>query len=260
MAIYIGNNSYDWGFLGVFHYILFKICFTITFVFAGLLLITILLGLIGISQITKHSNKLSLNDHIAKLKFYLFKDDTIVLNPKHLVLSYYNFQSGNRMIGILLLKITGYFVLIWVSASFTVFFVGLAFPTNFGNVITAYLVLTMLLSMVSLLMFIFPQINIHSTLKKYKRKIIDLLNIKIEEIYDVFIKSYYYKELITTVNKHWKIRKDLNEEIQIINKFLERIKKFSTWCYNFPEILKILLLSLSSLIPIVYKIIVFFIS
>jgi hypothetical protein len=210
------------------------------------------LALYGIGKISSDSAALSLDVYIKKLRLYLFNEEDQVLKPDELATSYYIFQSGNRCIGEYLFKITGMMVIVWVASSFISFAFGLILP-EFMELSTSWSALCFTLCIFSMTIFILPQVGIHIRLKRYKRKIVDLLNIKIEQIYDIYIKSFYYKDIIPIIDKDWKYRRDLNDEVKIIKKFIERTESFSTWSSDFPEILKVVFVSLTTLVPFVYK-------
>jgi hypothetical protein len=156
------------------------------------------------------------------------------------------------MIGEYLFRVTAFLIFIWVLAAMVSFAISFAFP-QLTDTSFIYSIICFAFSVVSLILFIFPQVMIHVRLKRYKASIIDLFNKKVEQIHDSFIKSFRYKDYLNEQEAAWTSRKDLYEEIEMIESYLNRMNSFGTWSYDFPEILKLIAVGFSTLLPIVLR-------
>ncbi|MHA1848824.1 MAG: hypothetical protein ACTSYS_04745 [Promethearchaeota archaeon] len=253
-GIGIRDKIYPWPIWGEINTIMFYYFFFILSSYIALLFSVLNNLLYALSKIGKDHEKLSLNLYINNLSFLLNEGKISSLNENDFAASYYVFQRGNRIIGEFLFRVSGILVLMWTIIALISFLLSLVLKV-YADFVVIYIFSALLLDVISIGFFIFPQIEIHLKLKRYKYLIIDIFNKKLEELNDLFVMSFRHEDILAEINSRWKTRQELYEEVYMIESYLKRVDMFGTWSYDFPEVLKIIAVALVALLPIFIKLI-----
>ncbi len=170
--------------------------------------------------------------------------------------SFYEFQRGNRKIGELLFNITTYLILsgiiigliFWISEAFYIVPEDLElYSMSFSIGIAIFVVL-------SFGLFFFPQWRIHKFLRKMKYSLIDSFTSLVSRLEYIYFEAIIHPDILIMIDEKWKSRKILLEDIKVIRVVVEKIKSYGTWSYDFPEVMKMVFVSLSTIIPIILSI------
>ncbi|MHA1821909.1 MAG: hypothetical protein ACTSVC_15660 [Promethearchaeota archaeon] len=234
---------------------------TVTFLFATIK------GLFTLAQLSRDRTNLSIWGYKEMIDNINYKLNLVQTEKVSLIdnqfqfrfrgKTFYEFQRGNRRIGELLFNIASYLVLLSIIGGVALFFftnVGIIekyFELSSGWLYIA--VTTMGIS--SFLLFIFPQINLHRFLRNFKYELID----KFSEMKSRFEFIYYdclvHPEFLSTINPTWNSLNDIQNMLDLSDTMINEIKKYGTWSYDFPEIIKVVGVALSTFIPIVLQLI-----
>lgn len=167
--------------------------------------------------------------------------------------TFYEFQRGNRKIGEFLFNIAAFLifisvllgVLIWVAQMFNLI------PEAQKANLKLFTLATAIFGIFSISIFIFPQLKIHRFLKKYKYYLIDTFSSLCSRLEYLYFEGIIHPSMLTKIDSEWKTRQDILEDINLIKEFIEEIKAYGTWSYDFPEILKLLVVAGSTIIPLI---------
>jgi len=252
-TISLGGVHYYWPFWSVFYYIIQNIALFTTSFGALLIIYCFIRGFFFIKEMLKNRDQLSITIFIKNLQVFLFKKDKEMLIKNKNSTSYFGFQESNRVIGEFLFKISGFLLLLSVLCSGILF--GLYFLFDLTPHIQYVLLIGMItffiMDIITLFIFIYPQLEVHEFLKEYKREIMDLFNLKIEEISSYFLLSFHESIELSLFNPKWKTTEDLIHETEMLMMYVEQMESMGTWSYDFPEIFKLVAVALSPLIILI---------
>jgi len=166
--------------------------------------------------------------------------------------TYYEFQRGNRKIGEFLFNITAILIFLSVTAGIIIWVIGTL--NLLGEGLEAQLasvaVITTLFGILSFGIFLFPQLSIHKFLKKFKLTLIDTFSILASRLEYLYFEAMIHPEILAKIDEEWTSRRDLLEDIHLIKELIEEIKGYGTWSYDFPEIMKLVVVAAATMIPI----------
>ena len=128
-------------------------------------------------------------------------------------------------------------------------------PESFSSNITIIYVVIFAFGILSLGIFLFPQISIHRFLKRFKYKLIDKFSSLAARLEFVYFESMMKPTILRTIDKNWESRKDVLEDINNIKEMVNDVKGYGTWSYDFPEIIKLIVVVAATGIPLILPLI-----
>jgi hypothetical protein len=229
------------------------------FIFA--FLVAIFYGLFSITNLGKDRSKLSISEYEDMIE--LIKQDVSQAQSEKIKLSditkevrisgrtYYEFQRGNRKIGEFLFNIATILiticvvigVLLWAANQINIL------PQGWDLAIIAFTTILTIIGILSLGIFLFPQLLVHSYLRNFKYNLIDSFSSLLARLEYIYFESMINPKILQKIDEDWKSRPDLMTDINIIKGKIEDIKKYGTWSYDFPEVIKLILVAASTIIP-----------
>jgi len=242
---YTSNIFFDW-----FAVLIIDLTLFLWSALVFLIIAVLINGLRALMQIQSDKEKLSLTTYMNNLKVIMFRRKLGELDSKNLSTSYYTFQRSNRYIGEYLFRITLYFMILFTIVSFITFLIYL-FVQTFRTIAISFIIGAVIFSILSLNIFIIPQIRLHFFLKNTKRETIQIFKKKIEELDNYFLLHYQDIQLLEKINPKWKRVKGLKDEMVMLGLYQQRIERLSTWAYDLPDLLKLIMGSLTSVIPLI---------
>ena len=248
----LGGTNFIWSFWGDFFLIFIWLLVGAT-IFLVLLILTVLLrGLTLIKGIIRDRENLAITVFLHNLRAFLFDKDKEKMVKNKNSASYFGFQESNRYIGEFLFKITGFLILflVLISSTIAILYNVLTISATMQGTFFWAMILVFIFGMITIILFIYPQIEVHNFLKSYKQEIIDLLNLKIEEVSAVFLLSFNKAVDIKAINPKWSTTQDLIDEVEMLMMYEDQMERMGTWSYDFPEVFKLLAVALAPLIPI----------
>jgi hypothetical protein len=246
-VIFIGSQIYGW--IGVFANENLSIYFII-----GYLLYCILYGLIVIAfgsgtwyvltifyKFYKFVPKqeLSISNYLTWFNKLISSSQTI--DSKELQTTLYTFQHNTRVIGQFLFLFFFRFIIFFVVIDLIIYIPSFIDP----NVSTGASIWWVPATLVFIVLFVVAQYKIHVIIKEAKEKVIDGLNI----FYNNFKLNLYQM----FYDKNWEEQKGIMEQISFIKSELDEISVMGTWTYDFPAILKMVAVSLITIIPLLFE-------
>lgn len=206
--------------------------------FLGVFMIVIALN--WFIKLGKDTEKLSIGDLLEKYQSRL-KNKKEYFDTD---MTYFEFQRLTRILGRFLFRL--FFKLIILAIIVNV--VGII-PLRLGIWTPLNMYTWIALAFLSILFFIIPQITVHITLKNAKEKIIETLDQLQDKTREKLGDDLYLKEdEITTEEIDRKVK--ILKHIQTSK---EELKKLGTWAYDFPEVLKLLVVASLSIIPVLIE-------
>ncbi|MFX1469124.1 MAG: hypothetical protein ACFFB8_10710 [Promethearchaeota archaeon] len=167
--------------------------------------------------------------------------------------SYYEFQRINTMIGEFLFKITIYLIVFFIFVTIAIWMIS-ALGLLKDSLIQWYFlfgVLSFFFMVISILIFIVPQYSLHKFLKKFKRKIIESFSVLIAQLESLYLNSIVSPSILSNIGD-WKSRKELSKDIKRIENYVEKVKSYSSWSYDFPrKIKRVIIVGLSPIFPLI---------
>ncbi len=166
--------------------------------------------------------------------------------------TYYEFQRGNRRIGEYLFNIATLLILLCVAAA-TILWLVSAFnliPGLEGNVF-AFSIGLFGFAILSFCMFLLPQFNLHKYLKMFKFELIDSFSFILSRLEYIYFEAMIDPTILKKLNMGWEDRPVLLKDMEFIKKTIVDVKSYGTWSYDFPEIMKLVVVALSTAIPII---------
>lgn len=166
--------------------------------------------------------------------------------------TFYEFQRGNRKVGELLFNIAAILIGICILAGIGLFIAGLsgALPENLENQIQQFSGAVTFMAIMSFGIFVFPQLSLHKFLKEFKFRLTDSFSEMKSRLEFIYYDCLIHPELIPKLNPEWKSIDDIRTQIEMSEKMVEESKGYGTWSYDFPEILKVVGIAISTLIPL----------
>lgn len=170
--------------------------------------------------------------------------------------SFYEFQRINRIIGEFLFNISISLILFFITFAIGVWLID-AFGLLENSLIQWYslfYILSFFFIILSIGIFILPQVSLHKLLKKFKKNLLDSFFILSSRLESLYLISIVYPSFLIEVGD-WKSRKDLSKDIKRIEKYIEKVKEYSTWSYDFPgKIKNVIFVGLSPIFPLIFPI------
>jgi hypothetical protein len=170
--------------------------------------------------------------------------------------TYFEFQRGNRKIGEFLFNIAAFLILICVGGAMVIFFLIIfnVLPDATAGGLYVWIGILGSVGMLSLGIFIFPQLNLHKYLKDFKYSLVDSFATLLSRLQYLFFESMVAPDILEKLDKNWKNREGLLHDIEFIKGTVEEVKKYGTWSYDFPEVMKLLVVAISPIIPILLSV------
>ncbi|MBN2149809.1 MAG: hypothetical protein JW839_00055 [Candidatus Lokiarchaeota archaeon] len=165
--------------------------------------------------------------------------------------TYYEFQRGNRRIGEYLFNIATLLIVLCVAAA-TVLWLVSAFnlvPGLEANIF-AFSIGLFCFAILSFCMFLLPQFNLHKYLKMFKLELIDSFSFILSRLEYIYFEAMIEPTILKDLNMGWENRPALLKDMEFIKKTITDVKSYGTWSYDFPEIMKLVVVALSTTIPI----------
>ncbi|MHA1282458.1 MAG: hypothetical protein ACTSQP_08095 [Promethearchaeota archaeon] len=252
----------DWAFIVVVIFVtLYNMGIAAILAFVSALFPGIFYGLFIIGNLGKDRSKLSITKYKDMINTIIDKITEAQLKKKPLSdlygrldisgRTYYEFQRANRKIGEFLFNVASYFIflsvfygiLIWIANLFNLI------PENLKLNLQAFTIATTIFGVLSLGIFLLPQLKIHKFLKDFKYTLIDNYSSLVSRLEYLYFESFIHPEILEKVDRNWKTRKDILKDIQLIKNLIKEFKEYGTWSYDFPEIMKFILVAGSTTIP-----------
>ncbi|MHA1791082.1 MAG: hypothetical protein ACTSVI_00470 [Promethearchaeota archaeon] len=99
--------------------------------------------------------------------------------------------------------------------------------------------------------FIIPQLKLHGYLKEFKYSLVDEFSFILSRLEYLYFESLVNPRMIESLGLDWKSRDDLMRDIEFIKAMIEETKSYGTWSYDFPEVMKMVIVGLSTTIPLI---------
>jgi len=251
--ISMGGKIYIWPFLGLFYSFIYYA------LIGAILALIILIFLVLISELNALKHIMRKREHLAitvflkNLRIFLFEKNKRKIIKNKNSASYFGFQESNRYIGEYLFRITGFllFLVLIISVLCVVLYHFFSYAPEMQMNFIILLVFDFTFAILTVILFIYPQLEVHNFLKSYKREIIELFNLKIEEINSYFLLSFHESIDINKINPKWNSTEDLINEVEMLMMYVEQMESMGTWSYDFPEILKLIAVALSPFAAII---------
>ena len=179
----------------------------------------------------------------------------IISQVKHQVMiggrTYYEFQRANRFIGEMLFNFSAILITYCVIGAFILVGVG-----YLGYIITAEALQILrsalsIIAILSFIIFLLPQLKIHSFLKNFKYQLIDVFSSLRSRLEFFYFESFPNPAIIRRLDPMWENRQDIYAEITTIKDIITEIYSYGTWSYDFPEIMKVVIMAAFTLLPLV---------
>ncbi|NVM35846.1 MAG: hypothetical protein HWN81_09635 [Candidatus Lokiarchaeota archaeon] len=226
-------------------------------------IIAIFSGLFSLGNLGKDRTKLSIYKYgkmisninkimlIAVLEKKKLRDIDIRLDLSGR--TFYEFQRGNRKIGEYLFNIATILIIISIATGIALWVIDFIniFPAVISdNFIFIYIVI-FIFGMVSLGIFILPQFTIHRFLKRFKYKLVDRFASLISRMEYLYFEALKDSSILPFIDDRWKQRQDLVEDMNYLKSKIEEVKSYGTWSYDFPELMKLILVVAGTLVPLI---------
>ncbi|MHA1411919.1 MAG: hypothetical protein ACTSO4_04820 [Promethearchaeota archaeon] len=227
------------------------------------LFLGIIVGLFSLANLTKDRSKLSIDKYdelIDDLNYILsisqkfkqkIKDINIKLNISGR--TFYEFQRGNRKIGEFLFNITTLLILICISAGIFLWLIDTfnVLPESYRASYGYFYVIIFAFGVLSLAIFILPQFKIHRFLKEFKYSLVDKFSMLLSRFEYFYLEALKDPSSIQRIDENWRNRHDIINEINFIKEKIEEIKKYGTWSYDFPEVMKMVIVATSPILSLI---------
>lgn len=197
----------------------------------------------------KNINRLITEAQLEKKKIYELKQRINFVGR-----TYYEFQRGNRKIGELLFNIAAILVFLSVSVGIIIWLLNILnlLPAGLSTNVTLFSIATTVFGFLSFGIFIFPQLQLHRFLKNFKFSLIDSFSVLLSRLEYIYFESMIDPQILEEIDSEWgEDRENLLEEIRFVKDLIKEVKSYGTWSYDFPEIMKLLLVAVSTLIPLI---------
>jgi len=177
-----------------------------------------------------------------------FKDELFVGGR-----TFYEFQRGNRKIGEFLFNLATFLIIICVTFGILLWLVVQLkiFPSSMDDAIMTFTIALTTIGILSLCLFLFPQIGVHTFLKRTKYELIDQFIMMASRLEFIYFHALIDPSILSKVDNTWHSRKELLEEVNLVKGIVAEVKKYGTWSYDFPEILKLVVVAGSTIIPVI---------
>ena len=167
--------------------------------------------------------------------------------------TYFEFQRANRVIGEFLFSIALSIILflIFFQVSINIIlslnFIQISLVLFYFNIFT---ILAFILIIVSVIIFIFPQLYIHRILKEFKNDLIDVYYTLASRLEYLYYASMMNQDILKDKTE-WDSRRAILKDISRLESNIEMVRTFGTWSYDFPnKIKRTIFLVLSPLISL----------
>jgi hypothetical protein len=166
--------------------------------------------------------------------------------------TYYEFQRGNRQIGEFLFNIATILIVICITAGIVLFLIDLLnlLPETLAVNMTIIYVVIFIFGILSLGIFVLPQISIHKFLKDLKYRLVDNFSSLSSRLEFLYFESMVKPEILLKIDKSWESRKDIVEDIDLIKEMVKEVREYGTWSYDFPEVMKLIVVAGATIIPL----------
>nr|MDO8083183.1 hypothetical protein [Candidatus Sigynarchaeum springense] len=223
----------------------------------------VFVGLFKIGQLSEDRKSLSIYKFATMIALINEKITEAQLNKKNISdlikdldvtgKTYFEFQRGNRKIGEFLFNIAAFLIMICVGAAIVIWLLNLfnILPEALSAQISLWIALLGIVGILSLSIFIFPQLNLHKYLKEFKYSLIDSFSTLLSRLQFLYYESMVAPGVLLQIDRNWEKREDLLTDLNFIKETIAEVKSYGTWSYDFPEITKMVVLALSPIIPIV---------
>ena len=154
--------------------------------------------------------------------------------------TYFEFQRANRVIGEFLFSIALSIILflIFFQVSINIIlsfnFIQISLVLFYFNLFT---ILAIFLIIVSVIIFIFPQLYIHRILKEFKNNLIDVYYTLASRLEYLYYASMINQDILKD-KAEWDSRRAILKDISRLESNIEMVKSFGTWSYDFPNKIK----------------------
>lgn len=226
-------------------------------------IIAIFVGLFSLGNLSKDRSKLSITkygnmiDRINETLIIAQKDKKKLVDINIPIdisgRTFYEFQRGNRKIGEFLFNIATILIVVCISAGILLWVVDSLnlLSSFFSGSLLIMDIIIFIFGLVALGIFILPQFTLHRFLKKFKYTLIDkfaVLNSRLEYLY---FESFKNPSALNKIDEKWKNRQNLVDDMNFIKEKQNEVKNYGTWSYDFPEVMKLILVVASTLIPLI---------
>lgn len=170
--------------------------------------------------------------------------------------TFYEFQRGNRKIGEFIFNVTSFLILfsilfgilIWTATTLNII------PPHLNTAANIFAIGTIIFVIISFCIFFFPQLRVHRFLKETKDDLIDSFTALISRLHYIYLQALVKPEILSQIDENWQSRQDLLNEIKFIKEYIKEISGAGTWSYDFPAVIKIVIVALSTTIPVLLAI------
>ncbi|MFX0100129.1 MAG: hypothetical protein ACFFCS_11160 [Candidatus Hodarchaeota archaeon] len=165
--------------------------------------------------------------------------------------TYFEFQRGNRKIGEFLFSLATIMIMVCVLIAVMLFLLNILnfLPAHFEASMNIWTVGITVVGVLSLLIFILPQVSIHQYLQKFKYSLIDSYSELISRLEYIYFESMVDRSVLSRISENWEEKTDVIEDINLLKEMIEEVKSYGTWAYDFPEVMKLIAVAASTVIP-----------
>lgn len=249
-GILISNQTFNWFPFDIISYIILNIAHILFFSYIAIILFILVNALIKFFKLKDYEEDFTITHYNNYLSKLLVDEETDKGEVRDILRkSYFDFQKGYRNCGILMFNFTLMLILISLLLAFGPFFFSFLIP-EFREQATFFAYIGLTVSIFSSFVFIIPQFGIHYVLSNKKKEIIDTFNQK-REILESFYLDAIQNDKFLHSKQSWSSREEILKDIDFLKQKIEKTEKYGTWAYDFPAVLKILAVILSTLLPLI---------
>ncbi len=166
--------------------------------------------------------------------------------------TFYEFQRGNRRIGELLFNIAAYLIAVCLIAGIGLFLVNIfdLLPPAISDGAAIFSGAITIFAILCFGIFILPQLSLHKFLKEFKYSLIDSLSELKSRLEFIYFDGFLHPTNLSQIHPEFTSLEVVKDVLKFIDEIIDEVYGYGTWSYDFPEILKVVVIALSTLIPL----------
>jgi len=204
-------------------------------------------------SIAKFGNMITtINEMLAEAQI---KKTKLMDTQKRLDISgktYYEFQRGNRKIGEFLFRFAAFLIMMCVIFGILIWLANILnlVPEELRTNLTIFILAFTIFAIMCFGIFILPQFKLHKFLKQFKLSLIDQYSSLIARLEYLYFEGMIHTDVLPQIDEEWQTRRDLLTDIELIKEMIGEVKSYGTWSYDFPEIMKLIVIGAATGIPL----------